>query len=65
MDEKKSMHVIKSMDQLPKTDDGVIRSEKVCIIPNLVNLHNDDLVFKQGLKYMSELKKKKSILQTA
>ena len=43
----------------------MIRSDKVCIIPNLVNIQNDDLVLKQGIKYVASLKKKKTMIQTA
>jgi hypothetical protein len=49
------------MNQLLKTEEGIIlKSDKVCLIPNLINLQHEEIFGKSDKKSIASMKKKYS-----
>lgn len=49
------------MNQLTKPDEVFLKSDKVCIIPNMINLQSEDIFCKSDKKGIAMMKKKYSV----
>lgn len=49
------------MNQLPKTEDAFLKGDRVCVVPNLINLQHEDFLCKSEKKNLSTLKKKYTV----
>ena len=58
---RSSKKSIKSMNQLTKADDGCLKSDKICIISNMINFQNEDIFCKSDQKSIATMKKKYSV----